>query len=484
MSQENTSKQYVVDTRPLALVLLSRLNRPLRLLLGVGLFVLVYSMETPEGLSEEGRKAMAVFALCLTWWVLNVLPLMITSLMAIALIPLTGIMPAEQAYSLFGNSAVFFIMGAFILAACLMKSGLSTRLGLLFLQRFGHSPRSLLCAVFLMNAFMAFWMSEHAVAAMNFPIVMEIVMVLKLRQRRSSYAKALFLALAWGSTIGGVATLLGGGRAPLALGILEQYEGTNPFTFLDWTLRALPVVVVMLGVGWLVITRFFPIDQDSVADAETALAEKVAKLGPMSRDEKAIGAVMLGTVATWVLAGHDLGLANVAIGAIVLLFVFKLVKWRDVEEYVNWGIILMYGGAICLGAALNDSGAATWLAHRTLGLMADSPTSAVAALSASSWLLTEAISNSAVVALMMPMGLGMADTIGLVPATIAPLIAIPAGLAFAFPIGTPANAIAYSSGFLRLRDIILPGAIMGATGWVVFNLTVRFYWTWAGYIHL
>ncbi|NQY91917.1 MAG: anion permease, partial [Deltaproteobacteria bacterium] len=141
MSQENTSKQYVVDTRPLALVLLSRLNRPLRLLLGVGLFVLVYSMETPEGLSEEGRKAMAVFALCLTWWVLNVLPLMITSLMAIALIPLTGIMPAEQAYSLFGNSAVFFIMGAFLLAACLMKSGLSTRLGRLFLQRFGHSPR-------------------------------------------------------------------------------------------------------------------------------------------------------------------------------------------------------------------------------------------------------------------------------------------------------------------------------------------------------
>ena len=65
------------------------------------------------------------------------------------------------------------------------------------------------------------------------------------------------------------------------------------------------------------------------------------------------------------------------------------------------------------------------------------------------------------VALTMPMGLGMADTIGMVPATIAPLIAIPAGLAFAFPIGTPANAIAYSSGFLRLRDIILPGAIMG-----------------------
>ncbi|MFQ5353066.1 MAG: SLC13 family permease, partial [Candidatus Binatia bacterium] len=345
--------EVVIDTRPLWVILLGHMSRPLKLLAGVAAFFLIFSMTTPPGLTEVGQRALAVFVLCVFFWVLNVIPLMITSLMAIALLPLTGVMSSEQAYSLFGNSAVFFILGAFILAACLMKSGLSTRLGLLFLRRFGHSPRKLLLSIFLLNALMSFWMSEHAVAAMNFPIVMEIVAVLGLRPFRSSYGKALFLALAWGSTIGGVATLLGGGRAPLALGILEQNVGGSPYTFLSWSMHALPVVAIMIVVGYVVITRWFPIDIDSVAPAESALAKKVEKLGPMAWDEKAIGLVMLATVAAWILIGHDLGLANVAIAAIVVLFTLRLVAWRDVEEYVNWGIVLMYGGAICLGAALN-----------------------------------------------------------------------------------------------------------------------------------
>ncbi len=466
----------VVDTRPLWVVVLSRSTRLLRLLIGVAAFWAIWSMETPAGLTVEGQKALAVFALSVSYWVLNALPLMITSLLAIALIALTGVMTSEQAYSLFGNSAVFFILGAFILAACLMKSGLSTRLTLVFLKRFGQTPRSLLVAVFLLNAFMSFWMSEHAVAAMNFPIVAEIVAVLGLRPFRHSYGKALFVALAWGSTIGGVATLLGGGRAPLAIAVLAEVTGSQPFDFLSWSLHALPTVFIMLAIGYFVISRWFPIDIDSVSQAEEVLAERVASLGKMSYEEKGIAAIMLVTVAVWVFFGHELGLANVAIMAVVTLFALRLVAWRDVEEYVNWGIILMYGGAICLGKALDASGAASWMAERSIGLLVHSPTAVVASLSFTTWLLTEAMSNSAVVALMMPVGLGVARDAGLQLATIAPTIAIPAGFAFAFPIGTPANAIAYSSGYLKLRDLIIPGMLLGLMAWLTFNLTAALYW--------
>ncbi len=470
----------VVDTRPLWLVLLSRSNRLLRLLAGVAIYWWIASADTPAGLSAQGQQALAVFALCVVFWALSVLPLMITSLLAIALLPLTGVLGSEEAYALFGNSAVFFILGAFILAACLMKSGLSTRLSLLVLRRFGHSPRRLLVAIFLLNAFLSFWMSEHAVAAMNFPIVAEIATVLGLRQLRSSYGKALFVAMAWGSTIGGVATLLGGGRAPLALAILEQVTGESSFTFLSWSLHALPVVGAMLLVGYGVITHWFPIDIDSVSQAEEVLSQRVAALGRATIEEKAIGLIMLCTVATWVFFGHRLGLANVAILAVVVLFALRLVAWRDVEEYVNWGIILMYGGAICLGKALDVSGAAGWLADRTIGLWAVSPPTVCAALSLTSWILTEAISNSAVVALMMPVGIGLAREVGIQLSVVAPAVAIPAGLAFAFPIGTPANAIAYSSGYLRLRDIIVPGMLMGVLAWLAFNATVLLYWPLLG----
>ena len=468
--------EVVVDTRPLWVVLLTRSGRLVKLAAGPLALWAVWSIDLPAGLTEEGRRALAVFALSVTYWVLNVLPLMITSLLAIALIAMTGVMSSDDAYALFGNSAVFFILGAFILAACLMKSGLSTRMTLVFLQRFGRSPRRLLVSIFLLNAMMSFWMSEHAVAAMNFPIVAEIVAVLGLRPFRSNYGKALFLALAWGTTIGGVATLLGGGRAPLAIAVLEQVTGSPGFTFLSWILYAMPVVFAMLAVGYVVITRWFPIDVDSVLEAEKVLAERVHNLGRMSFEEKAIAAVMAATIGVWIVSGHTLGLANVAILAIVVLFALRLVAWRDVEEYVNWGIILMYGGAICLGKALDVSGAALWLADRTMGAWAGTETTAIASLSLTSWLLTEAMSNSAVVALMMPVGLGIARDIGMPLALVAPAVAIPAGLAFAFPIGTPANAIAYSSGYLRLRDLFIPGMLLGFLAWVLFNLTANLYW--------
>ncbi len=472
----------VVDTRPLWRILLARaVGRPMRFALGIGAYWIVSAMEFPGDLTAQGQQALAVFVLCIIFWALNVLPLMITSLMAIALLPLTGVMTSAQAYSLFGNSAVFFILGAFILAACLMKSGLSTRLSLLFLRQFGHSPRQLLLSIFLLNALMSFFMSEHAVAAMNFPIVAEIVAVLGLRPVRSSYGKAMFLALAWGSTIGGVATLLGGGRAPLALAILQQVTGDSPYTFLSWSLYALPVVFVMLAVGFAVILRWFPVDIDSVKEAEAVLEERVSKLGRVKNEEKAIAAVMVLTVATWIGFGHTLGLANIAIAAVVVLFTFRLVAWREVEEYVNWGIILMYGGAICLGAAVDQSGAARWIAHGLIGEWANSPALVIMAISGSTWLLTEAMSNSAVVALMMPLGLGIAEDVGMQMAILAPVVAIPAGLAFAFPIGTPANAIAYSSGYLRLRDLIVPGMLMGLIAWIVFNVTVNVYWPLLGY---
>jgi sodium-dependent dicarboxylate transporter 2/3/5 len=470
----------VVDTRPLWVILLTRSGGLLKFALGIGVFWGLLAMERPETLSPEGQRALAVFGLCVIFWALNVLPLMITSLLAILLISWTGIMSYEEAFALFGNSAVFFILGAFILAACMMKSGLSTRMSLIFLQRFGRSPKRLLVAIFLLNAFMSFFMSEHAVAAMNFPIVAEIVAVLGLRPFRGTYAKGLFVALAWGSTIGGVATLLGGGRAPLALAVLEQVTAEAPYTFLSWMLHTLPVVVVMLAVGYLVLTRMFPVDIESVDDAEHVLAGRVHDLGRATLDQKAIGAVMLATIAVWIVAGHDLGLANVAIAAVVLLFTFNLVAWRDVEEYVNWGIILMYGGAICLGKALAASGAALWLAENTVGAWAGSPASVVAGISLAAWLLTEAMSNSAVVALMMPVGLAVAHNVGLDAALVAPLVAVPAGLAFAFPIGTPANAIAYSSGYLRLRDLFLPGMLMGLIAWIVFNLAANLYWPLIG----
>jgi len=200
----------------------------------------------------------------------------------------------------------------------------------------------------------------------------------------------------------------------------------------------------------------------------------------MSYEERAISLVVLLTFAAWVFLGEKVGLANIALSAVVVLFVFELVSWRQIEQYVNWGVILMYGGAICLGSALNKTGAAAWLSNMTIGHWTHSAPAVVAAIALVSIALTEAMSNSAVVALLMPVTLGVAAQAGMDPRVMALTVAVPAGLAFAFTIGTPANAIAYSSGFLRLRDILLPGLTLALSAWIVFNLIANFYWPLIG----
>jgi sodium-dependent dicarboxylate transporter 2/3/5 len=471
--------EVVIDTRPLWRILAGRTYRPLVLVIGLAAFVGLRAMPAPHALSPAGQNALAVFALCLVYWVTNVLPLMVTSLLAMVLLPTTGVLSAKDTYALFGNEAVFFILGAFILAAALMKCGLSTRIAIAVLRRFGHTPRTLLLSLFLMNACMAFFMSEHAVAAMTFPITVEIASVLRLPRERSNYGRALFLAMAWGTQIGGIATLLGGGRAPLALGMLRESSGAT-YTFAQWTATAWPIVALLLVAGWQVIVRFFPIDITSVRDADAVIEEKALRLGRPSAKEKSIAVVMLGTLAAWIIGGEEFGLATIALGAVVLLFVFDLLTWRDIEQYVNWGVLLMYGGAIALGSALTHSGASGWIASVTVSRWAHSPVTVIAMISAFGILLTEAMSHSAVVALLMPVALGIAQQFGIDPRVMAPAVALPAGLAFTLPVGTPGNAIAYSSGYLRLRDMLVPGSIMVVIAWAAFNLVAIYYWPLIG----
>ena len=468
-----------IDTRPIWLILLRRAVRPVFFLVLAALFIFLVTMPTPDGLTVGGQKAIAIFLLCLVLWITNAVPLAITSLFAIVLVPLLQVLPQKDTYALFGNEAVFFILGAFILAGAVMTSGLSNRIALNIMDRYGRSPRKLLISIFLLAALLSFFMSEHAVAAMLFPIVLEITKGLNLRPGKSNYGKLLFFALAWGCVIGGVGTFLGGARVPLAIGILKETTG-GTIDFLDYTIAVLPLVVIMLLAGYFLLTRFFPIDVTGVESAHAVLAKRLKNLGKVTYSEYAVGAVLAATIIAWIFFGHAFGLASVALISVVVLFVFRLVRWKDIEEYVNWGIILMYGGAIILGTALDRSGAASWLVSGVVGQWAGSPWMVFAMFSILSILLTEAMSNAAVIAVLLPVSIGMAGRLSMDPAMLTYAIAVPAGLAFMLPMSTPANAIAVGSNFVSVRDMVRGGVIMSVIAVVVFNLVAAFWWPLIG----
>ncbi len=456
-------------------LLLERSRRPAWILVALTAGVVVATLPRADGLSIAGQRALAVFVTCMLLWVTNAIPMVITSLLALALLPLSGAMRARDAYSLFGNEAVFFILGVFILGAGLVASGLSTRIAVGALRRFGRSAGSLLDGVYLLSTFLAFVMSEHAVAAILFPIVMEMAKVLDLDVKKSGYARALLVSLAWGTSIGGIATFLGGGRAPLAAGILLEATGER-LGFVRYALAAIPLSLVLFVIGRMVIRRAFPFEDIDVSKSRELVETRRRDLPKVGARELGMGGLLGVTIVLWVTLGEERGLSTIALAAVVLLFVLRIVKWSEVETHVRWGIFLMYGGAIALGASLDRTGAARWASESLLGDVAIPPVLLIAVLSGIALLLTEFMSNSAVVAAILPMALGIARARGIPTAPVAVVIAVSSGLALALPMGTPANAIVYSSGYFSIRQLALPGFVLAAIAWILLNLAVHFYW--------
>jgi sodium-dependent dicarboxylate transporter 2/3/5 len=472
-------KPLKIDRRPIWVVVVDRTTR---YQIFAGLIVvcfILFRLDPPQGLTVNGYHAIVLFSATIFLWVTGLLPIAVTALLSMVMLPLLGIMDAKTTYAQFGNEAVFFILGAFILAAAITGTGLSARIARAMLARFGRTPLRLALTVFLMSSLLSFFMSEHAVAAMMYPVVSEIASSLELKAGRSNFGKLLFMAIAWGCIIGGIATFLGGARAPLAAGMLRESTGLG-FTFGEWTLAACVIVLPLMLLGFLILIRFFPADIDTVSMGISALNRKRLESGRLTYDETITAVVTLFTIAGWIFFGRDLGLASIAILGIVVLFMFRVISWEKIEEYVNWGIVLMYGGSIALASALEKSGAAQWIVSNGLKVVNPTPFVVIAVVSLVAIFLTECISHAAVVAIFMPIGMGLTKEMGIDPRVMTLAIALPAGLAYCLPMGTPATAIAYASGFLRSRDIIIPGLVVMAISWLLFLTSAWFVWPLLG----
>jgi len=482
MQETEETPQIIIDRRPLWIVIFDRMRRPILLAAFFIVFLILLNQEGPADLSLQGYKVLCVFFLCVSLWATNLIPLSITSLLAIALIPLLGIMDASKAYSFFGNKAVFFILGIFILSAAMIGSGLSGRLSMWVMKHFGKSPKTLISSIYFFGAFLSCFMSEHAVASMMFPILIEIVTALKLKKGESVFAKALFFSMAWGCIIGGAMTVLGGGRVPLAVEILEKVtQGASSIGILEYTFFSFPLVFFLLGAGWLVLFFMFPPDLKDIQPAYDAIQKKSEALGAVTFQEKGIALIMALTIFTWFGYGDALGIANIAIISLVLLFSLNLINWKLVEPHINWAIILMYGGAICLGEVMATSGAALWLSQSIFSGTVQSATQFLISIAVLSVLFTTFMTNSAVIAILLPPAISMCGAYGISPALATLTVLLPSNFAFILPIATPASALAYSARYFSLGEMVRAGTLLSLVGMACYFFLLFFYWPMIGF---
>lgn len=444
------------------------------MLLGLALYH-YYDATPPEGLSVPGFRALQVFLVCLVLWVTRLLPLPVTGLFALVAPVLLGVMPANKAFSYFGAEPVFFIMGVFILATALLKSGLSTRVALHLMKSGSRSPRRLVLQIMLTAALLSFVMSEHAVAAMMFPLIVIISKRLNLAPGRNSYGSILFLAMAWGCVIGGIATMLGGARVALAVGLLRDFNKES-VTFLQWTEAMFPLVVFLFVFCYFLLTRYFRVDVVTVREADSAIEEQIRDCGRPVMEEKFLGLLMICAIGAWIYFGERASMAAISILAVVLLFMFRVVEWKDLQSKMDWGVILMYGGSIALSAVLRDTNAGLWFTEHYIVNQVSSPWMLMGVLAMLSILLAEAMSPSAVVAIIVPIGMTVADRFSLDPKVVVYAVASASGLAYALPMSTPPVALAYSSGYLRMKEVLIPGIIMIVVSWIALIITAKFWW--------
>jgi solute carrier family 13 (sodium-dependent dicarboxylate transporter), member 2/3/5 len=476
------SPQIFVDRRPIWIVIFDRLRRYILLALFFGVFALLLGLEGPNDLSPEGYKVLCLFILCVSLWSTNLIPLSITSLLAIASVPLLGIMDASQAYSYFGNKAVFFILGVFILSAAMIACGLSTRISIWIMVHWSGTPGQLVTSIYCFAAFSSCFMSEHAVAVILFPVIHEIAQSLNLKRDNSVFGKSMYFAMAWGCIIGGAMTVLGGGRVLLGVEMLEKATaGQQTLGILQYTKLSFPLVILLLAGGWVALKILFPSDIQSIDRARKALKQKATVMGKLTFQEKGIALIMGATLFCWFGYGDQLGIANIAIISIVLLFVLNLITWAMVEAHINWAIVLMYGGAICLGEVMTESGAALWLAKQIFSGLIESSLVFLLVIALLSTLFTTFMSNSAVIAILLPTAISMSPTYGINPALATMTVILPSNFAFILPIATPASALAYSSRFLSLKEMIWSGSILSLMGLIFYLFLLMFYWPMIGF---
>ncbi len=425
---------------------------------------------SPDALSASGLRVIAIFAGALLLWLTEAIPLIATGVgifaaLVIAQIPVawngemvSKVAAATEVSAWFGDRVVFFLLGIFLIAGALTASHVVDHGALRLLNLVGTSPRRLRQGVYWV-AFVASWfMAEHAVAAMLFPVIARIRDALGKPRQSSPYVASLFLGLAWGCTIGGIVTYLGGARIALAMGIVQK-AGIEVPGFFELMAYSLPIAIPFGIVAALLLEWIFPIDVTSIEPARVALQERRRELGRFGPRQRTVLAILILTIGAWAYFGVK-HLAPVALGSAALLLGTRLVRWHDVQLHVPWDLLILEAGALALCSALQATGSAEWAAQIFVQHIAHNPYIIIGVLTLGVVFLTELFSNPAVVTLMVPLLLGLAPALGVNPIHLALAVALPCGLSFVLPLGSPPLAIAFASGEYKVRTVMGWGLLL------------------------
>ncbi|WP_135470106.1 SLC13 family permease, partial [Crenalkalicoccus roseus] len=362
-------------------------RRPLvGLLLGAAVFVLLLLLPPPEGMTPAAWRVAAVAALMASWWVSEAIPIPATGLLPLVLFPLLGIAPIGEAAAPYADPLIFLFLGGFIVALALERWNLHRRIALGIVARVGTRPAALVGGFMLATAFLSMWVSNTATTVMMLPIGLSVIGLLAAESTpdeagRGGFPTALLLGIAYAASVGGLGTLIGTPPNALLAGFMARTYGVE-IGFAQWMLIGLPLVAILLGCTWVLLTRIaFRLPAGPVEGSDALIRAELGKLGRMGVAEWRVGLVFAAMAVLWVgrplIEGWVPGLSDtgIAVAAALALFLVPagggrggaLLEW-EASRRLPWGVLLLFGGGLSLAAAISKSGLAAWIGGVLAGL--------------------------------------------------------------------------------------------------------------------
>lgn len=433
--------------------------------------LLVYYFLLQAGLESDAAITAGITMLCVLWWVFEPVPIPVTSLIPLAMLQIFGVLSKNEVAEAYGSPLILLLLGGFIISKAMERSGAHRRIALGMINLFGgNSSRQLVFGFMATSAVLSMWISNTATTLMLLPVALAVLE--KAEDRR--LAAPLMLGIAYAASIGGIGTPIGTPPNLVFMQVYEEQAGKS-VGFTEWMTWGVPVVLLMVPITALWLTRSLTYRGGF----------HLPEVGKWRVDERRVLMIFALTALAWItrkepfggwteLLGVNANDASVALTAVILMFVVpngrgeKLLDWPTAAS-IPWGVLLLFGGGICLAKGFVASGLSTMVGD-ALAVLANLPLILMMlALCLGVTFLTEATSNTASTVLLMPVLAAAALAAGVDPRLLMVPAAISASCAFMLPVATAPNSIIYGSGCVTTQQMAREGFVLNILGAAVIS---------------
>lgn len=445
---------------------------------------LLFLFFRPDGLPMTATYTAAFAAWMAIWWACEAIPVAATAFLPLVLFPMFGITGMTETAAKYGHPIIFLFLGGFVIALAIERSGLHVRAALKVFRMAGVNGRALVGGFMLSAALISMWISNTSTTLMLLPIAASVTLVIRdtmqdlTKKEISNFETSMLLGLAYGATIGGVATLVGTPPNAFMVGFMSDSYGVE-IDFAQWMLVGVPISAIMLPLILLVLTKFlYPVNFKATEQARSHIDGLSSGLGKMSTAEKRVALLFVALVAGWLLRKPIMSItgsagltdSSIAMTAAIAAFVIPsgekgkaLMAWEDTQR-LPWGILVLFGGGLALAAAMTASGLTLWLGQQLAPLGNISLALLVIASVLLVIFLTELTSNVATTATILPVMAALAIETGNDPLIFVIPVTLAASCAFMLPVATPPNAIVFSSGHVSIPRMMRAGFVLNILG--------------------